>query len=159
MTPKILAFLLASAISTQSFAQAPSKVFVSGSFAVIQGCNYNRYGKFGLDTVKDWVKADLTKAGYAIANSRTEATNGLEVYVKVIWCGTLSGGIESHSGSIGWAVMSKGTSAAIPSVKDVTFNSGNQLAVAAGDAGDRHAEQLVKYLKEHVDDFVAKAFQ
>lgn len=159
MNKKILVLILTSLVSLPSFAESPPKVFISASFSTIPNCNYNRFGQFGADTITEWIKADLTKAGYAIAKSKSEATNGIEANVKITWCGTLSGDVESHSGSVGMAALSRGTSAAAPGLKEVPFNYATKLAVAGGEPDERHALKLIKYLKEHVDSFVANTFQ
>lgn len=156
MKTKILAILLGSVISTHSFAQTPPKVFISAVVEVIDGCNYNRFGSFGPDTIKEWVRANLQKTGYAIANSRSEATNGLEANIVITWCGTLVGGAENQSASIRWAAISRGSSVVSPKTKEVPFNYAGQLAVSAGEPSARHAEQLITYLKTYVDGYVSR---
>ena len=151
MKAKIFALLVTLFAATQVQAQTKPKIFVSADYSQNGECSHRPIGKFGADTIKDWAKAELIKSDFGIADTKNDATNGLEVKIKIAWCGVKIDNVESHSASLLIVALSNGTSTASPKLKDVPFSYFNDLLVAAGYPSEVHESSLRSTLKDSIE--------
>lgn len=157
MKAKILLALLASAVAAQSSAAGPARVFVSSKVSQGNGCN-SRVERISEAFINNLAREALIKKGYAIANSKQEATDGLRVQFDVQLCGVSFGANVSYTSSMGMYAISAGSSVAAQNTKELPFSYSNAFAFAAGDSTNDQASRLAEYMKPQIRDHINASF-
>ena len=151
MKVKIFSLLFAMFVITHVQAQSQPNVFINVDYSKNEECRYHPLGSLSSETVGEWVKLNLMKAGLGIAATKAEATNGLEVKIKILWCGVKIDNVEFQSANLLIVALSHGTSAVAPKLKDVPFSYFSDLLVASGAPSDAHENKLRSALRESIE--------